>query len=51
MKQNGTVRIEAVDSENVKGSTRMSITNGTHTMTVNATFNGKWISAACESKD
>lgn len=51
MKQNGTVRIEAVDSENVKGSTQMSVTNGTHTMTVNATFSGKWIGAACESKD
>ncbi len=51
MKQNGTVRIEAVDSENVKGSTQMSVANGTHTMNVNATFNGKWIGAACESKD
>jgi hypothetical protein len=50
MKESGTVRIEALDSENVKGSSQMSVTNAARTMNVNATFSGKWI-GACESKD
>jgi len=46
-KSTGTVKVEAVDSENVKGSMQMSIANGEHTMNMNYTFAAKWIGPAC----
>ncbi len=46
----GTIRIEAVSSESVKGSGQMSVTSGGRTMTVNTTFSSKWLSPVC-SKD
>jgi hypothetical protein len=50
MKSTGTVKVEAVDSENVKGSMQMTITNGEHTMNMNYTFAAKWIGPACTEK-
>jgi hypothetical protein len=50
MKSTGTVKVEAVDSENVKGSMQMSVTNGQHTMNMNYMFAAKWIGPACAEK-
>ena len=46
-KQSGTIRIEAINSENVKGSTQMTMTAGDRTMNMNSTFTAKWIGATC----
>jgi len=45
------VRIEASDSENVKGWMQSTVTGEGRTMNVNATFTSKWIGAACKEKD
>jgi len=50
MKQHGTIRIEALNSENVKGNVQMTATDGARTMNVNTSFSAKWIGAACEPK-
>ena len=50
MKSAGTVKVEAVDSENIKGSMQMAVTNGEHTMNMNYTFAAKWIGPACTEK-
>jgi len=47
MKSSGTLRVEAVDSENVKGAMQMVATGGDHTMNINANFTGKWLSPDC----
>lgn len=49
-KATGTIKVEAVDSENVKGSMQMTVTNGEHTMNMNYTFASKWIGPACSEK-
>lgn len=49
-KTTGTVKVEAVDSENVRGSMQMAITNGEHTMNMNYMFASKWIGPACTEK-
>ncbi len=46
-KSSGTIKVEAVDSENVKGSMQMTMTSGDHTMNMNYTFTTKWIGRAC----
>ncbi len=48
---NANVRIEASDSENVKGWVQAKVTGGGNTMNVNQTFTSKWIGAACTEKD
>jgi len=50
MKSTGTIKVEAVDAENVKGSMQMTATNGEHTMNMNYTFASKWIAPACSEK-
>jgi hypothetical protein len=50
MKTTGTIKLEAVNSENVKGSMVMTMTNGEHTMNMNYTFAAKWIGPACIEK-
>lgn len=50
MKSTGTVKVEAVDSEHVKGSMQMAMTNGEHTMNMNYVFTAKWIGPACTEK-
>jgi len=50
MKASGTVKIEAVSSESIKGTMEMAITNGEHTMNSNTTFTSKWVGAACTEK-
>lgn len=51
MKSNGTVKIEASSSENVKGTVQMSMGDGTRTMNVNSSFNSKWLSPVCSDKN
>jgi hypothetical protein len=46
----GTIKIDAVDSEDVKGSMQMAVTNGEHTMNMNYTFTAKWVGPACVEK-
>ena len=46
-KQSGTIRIEAVNSENVKGSTEMTMTGAGRTMNMNSTFTAKWLGPTC----
>jgi len=46
-KQSGTIRVEALSSENVKGSTQMTMSSGDRTMNMNSTFSAKWIGPAC----
>jgi hypothetical protein len=50
MKSTGTVKVEALDAHNVKGSMVMAVTSGEHTMTMNYTFTTKWLGAACTEK-
>jgi uncharacterized protein DUF3617 len=50
-KRTGTVHIEAIDPENVKGSMQMAMTGGDHTMTMSSTFTGKWIGPVCGKGD
>jgi hypothetical protein len=53
MKTSGAVKIEAIDSEHIKGSMQMTATStkeGGHTMNMNYSFLGKWIGATCTEK-
>ena len=50
MKSSGTIKVETIDSENVKGSMQMTMTTGDHTMNMNYTFTTKWIGPACTQK-
>jgi hypothetical protein len=50
MKSSGTVKIEAVNPENIKGSMQIRVTNHDRTMNMNYTFTSKWIGAACSEK-
>jgi len=53
-KTTGTVKVEAVDSEHIRGSFQMTAAGdaaGGHAMSMNYTFTSKWLGAACtESK-
>jgi hypothetical protein len=46
-KQSGTIRVEAVNSENVKGSTEMTMSGAGRTMNMNSTFSAKWLGPTC----
>jgi Protein of unknown function (DUF3617) len=46
-KVDAKVRIEAVDSENVKGWAQSTVTGGGRTMNANSTFTSKWLGAVC----
>jgi Protein of unknown function (DUF3617) len=50
-KSDSKVRIEASDSENVKGWVQSSVTGRGKTMSINSTFTSKWVGAACTGKD
>ena len=49
-KATGTVKIEALDSENIKGTVAMTATSGDHTMNMNNSFTSKWTGPACTEK-
>jgi Protein of unknown function (DUF3617) len=49
-KSTGTVKVEAADSENIKASMQMTVSNGAHTMNMNYVFASKWIGPVCSEK-
>lgn len=49
MKSSGTIRIQALDSENVKGSTHITMTSGDRTTNINSSITAKWVGPACSS--
>ena len=51
MKSDITVHIEALDSENVKGTVQSNTSGGGNTMNINGTFTSKWIGAVCKDGD
>ena len=52
MNSKGDVHVEAVNSENIKGSSQMSVGDGGRTMNIKMGFTAKWIGASCgELKD
>lgn len=46
-KTDGVVKIEAVSSDNIKGSMQMTVVNKEHTMTMNYSFTSRWLGSAC----
>ena len=46
-----TVHIEALNSENVKGTVHSNTTGGGNTMKINGTFTSKWLGAVCKDTD
>jgi len=51
IKSTGIFRVEAVNSETVKGSMQMTMNNaGGRPMNVNSTFTSKWLGPTCDSK-
>ncbi len=48
-KSDATVQMEALDSENVKGTVHANNTKGGQTMNFNANITAKWLGAACPS--
>jgi hypothetical protein len=46
VKQTGTIRIEAANSESVRGSMEMAL----GAMNINSTFSSKWLSSTCTEK-
>jgi hypothetical protein len=47
MKASGTLKIEALSSESVKGSGEMTATGSGNTMNSATSFTGKWLSSSC----
>jgi hypothetical protein len=46
-KTNGTLRVEALNSENVKGSMQMVSSGGDRTMNMSSNFTAKWLGPNC----
>jgi hypothetical protein len=47
-KTSGTIKVEAVDSEHIRGSFQMTAATGAdHAMSMNYSFTSKWLGAAC----
>lgn len=47
-KTSGTIKVEAVDSEHIRGSFQMTAaSDGNHQMNMNYTFTSKWLGEAC----
>jgi hypothetical protein len=49
VKSSGTIQIQALDSEHVKGSGHMVSSGGGNTMNASSSFSSKWISSSCGS--
>jgi Protein of unknown function (DUF3617) len=47
VKSTGTMKIEAISPESVKGSGQMTSNGGARTMTVNTEFSSKWLGSSC----
>jgi len=50
-KSTGTIHIQALNPENVKGSVQMTMTRGDHTMNINSSFTAHWVGAACAKEE
>jgi Protein of unknown function (DUF3617) len=48
-KSTGTMRFEARDSENIKGTVKMSMTSANGNMDINSTFTAKWTGETCSA--
>lgn len=47
MKGTGTVHVEAINSENVKGTTQVTAAGGGNNMNIQMSFSAKWVSPDC----
>jgi Protein of unknown function (DUF3617) len=47
MKSTGTFKVEALGSDETKGTLEMVATSGGHTMNINNSFTSKWIASDC----
>jgi len=47
VKASGTMRIDVLSPESVKGSGQMTSNGGGHSMTVNTSFSSKWLGPSC----
>jgi len=47
MTSTGTGHVEVIDSEHISGKTKLGMTRGGQTMTVETTFSSKWLGADC----
>src|SRR5260370_11263079 len=47
MKSNGTIHVEALTPESVKGSAQTAMTGGGRTMNISGTFTAKWLGPNC----
>jgi Protein of unknown function (DUF3617) len=45
----GDWKFQAIDTKSMIGTMDMKVSAGTHTMTVNGKFQGKWLQASCET--
>ncbi len=50
IKANGTMRLQALSSENVKGSVKMTAIGNGQTMNTDSEFTSRWVSATCPKK-
>lgn len=50
VKSDVTMRIEALNPENVKGSGHVTAAGGSNSMNVNTSFTAKWLGATCTEK-
>lgn len=48
-KSSGTVKIQALNSESIKGLVEMTVSTGGKSMNTNMSFTGKWIAPTCGS--
>jgi Protein of unknown function (DUF3617) len=48
-KSSGTLRFEALDSEHVKGTVKMTMTSESGNMDINSSFTAKWLGEACST--
>ncbi len=44
---NGTIHVEALNSENVKGSVQMAMAGGGRNLNVNSDFTSRYLGSAC----
>ena len=47
MKSSGDIHMEAINSENIKGSSTMNVANAGRNMSIKINYSAKWISADC----
>ena len=48
-KSSGTLRLEALDSEHVKGTVKMAMTSASGNMDINSSFTAKWLGDTCST--